>query len=238
MPEISNSGRKIEGIPNIYEYLEKLPQSIEDGNAPLIIDCLNCEFGCNAGPVSLTIDKSIDEIEFHVAQRSEKTKAFYNNGSHSKEELEKIINDYWEEGLYSREYRNLWANVNLKYPSEVELYEIYITMHKYSDKDVYNCTSCGYNTCEKMATAIFNGLNKAENCHHFIATEKDISTEKLQKSEKRVNTILETSNDGFVQVDNKAKFQQANAAYRNMVKKMMLWVFLSLIFWMTKIKLN
>lgn len=92
-------------------------------------------------------------------------------------------------------------------------------MHKYSDKDVYNCTSCGYNTCEKMATAIFNGLNKAENCHHFIATEKDVSTEKLQKSEKRVNTILETSNDGFVQVDNKAKIQQANAAYRNMVKK-------------------
>ncbi len=219
IPEISNSGRKIEGIPNIYEYIDKLPQVIEDGKAPLIVDCLNCEYGCNAGPVTIAKDKAVDEIEYYVEQRSEKNKSFYENGLESQEKLEAIINEYWEEGLYTREYKNLWANVNLKYPNKEQLNDIFISMHKYSEKDIYNCTSCGYNSCEKMATAIFNGLNKAENCHHYLETEKDYSHNELQKSEKRVNTILETAHDGFIQIDKNTIIEQANLAFREMVKR-------------------
>jgi len=40
-------------------------------------------------------------------------------------------------------------------------------MHKFSETDVFNCSSCGYNRCEQMAIAIYNGVNKPENCHHF-----------------------------------------------------------------------
>ena len=40
-------------------------------------------------------------------------------------------------------------------------------MKKFEEKDFYNCSSCGYGCCEDMAYAIFNGLNKAENCHHY-----------------------------------------------------------------------
>ena len=41
--------RKIEGSHVIYKYLDDLPQMIHQGKAPLIIDCLNCEMGCNGG---------------------------------------------------------------------------------------------------------------------------------------------------------------------------------------------
>ncbi len=38
---------------------------------------------------------------------------------------------------------------------------------KFSEKDHYNCAACGYNECRQMATAIFNGLNKPDNCHYY-----------------------------------------------------------------------
>ena len=40
-------------------------------------------------------------------------------------------------------------------------------MLKYSDADKYNCAACGYGSCEQMAIAIHNGLNKPENCHFY-----------------------------------------------------------------------
>jgi hypothetical protein len=40
-------------------------------------------------------------------------------------------------------------------------------MGKTGEGGIYNCVACGYGSCESMAKAIFNGLNKAENCHHY-----------------------------------------------------------------------
>jgi methyl-accepting chemotaxis protein len=41
-------------------------------------------------------------------------------------------------------------------------------MRKYTEADFYNCSACGYNSCDGMTTAIFNGLNRPENCHHYL----------------------------------------------------------------------
>ncbi|MDD4735978.1 MAG: methyl-accepting chemotaxis protein [Kiritimatiellae bacterium] len=46
-------------------------------------------------------------------------------------------------------------------------------MEKFDDADIFNCNACGYGTCEKMAIAVFNGLNRPENCHHFIAARME-----------------------------------------------------------------
>ncbi len=219
VPEISERSRKIEGVGSIYEYLESLPEIIEKDISPLIVDCLNCEFGCNAGPVTLARGKSVDEIEHYVSQRSRRNREHHAKMNGSPENIENLIDKYWQRGLFKREYQNLWANVELKYPNKQELEEIFISMHKYSDADIFNCVSCGYSSCEKMAVAIFNGLNKPENCHHYLQTEKDISQAKTQKSERRVNSILETAHDGFVEVDNDFVIRQANMAFKSMVKR-------------------
>ena len=62
---------------------------------------------------------------------------------------------YWEEGLYDRKYLDLSSNTNvIKTPSEKQLQEIYTQMDKHNDEDHLNCSSCGYDSCEIMATAI------------------------------------------------------------------------------------
>ena len=49
-PGIQNMTRKIEGKEIIYKYLNELPANIKGKKAPFLIDCLNCEKGCNGGP--------------------------------------------------------------------------------------------------------------------------------------------------------------------------------------------
>jgi len=219
-PEIRNNTRKIEGMPNIYEYIDKLPEVIKNKKVPLLIDCLNCEFGCNAGPLTISKDKPVDEIEYYINERRKKYQEKYSiDDNISHEKVLEVLNNYWDSNLYSRSYKNLWKNVNLKYPNKKELTVIYRSMHKYSDEDIYNCTACGYNSCEKMATAIFNGLNRPENCHFYLAKENESSHEELSKSEKRLNNILETAHDGFIHIDNNSIIIEANEAMRLILKK-------------------
>jgi Methyl-accepting chemotaxis protein len=40
-------------------------------------------------------------------------------------------------------------------------------MLKQKPEDELNCASCGYKSCRGMAVAIFNGLNKKDNCHLY-----------------------------------------------------------------------
>jgi len=223
-PDIRYKSRKIEGPHIVYEYFGKLPENIEQNRSPFLIDCLNCDKGCNGGPLTLARDSSVDEIENLIYKRNVELQDYYkkqnaNDQKLAKEKIEEILDKYWEDGLYERKYVNRWQNVKLKYPNEQELKQIYESMHKYTDADLFNCTSCGYGACKKMATAIFNGLNRPENCHFYLHKEDELSHKKIVEGKKHLNTILETSLDGFVQLDNDGLIVDANPAMRNILKK-------------------
>ena len=218
-PDISTKTRKAEGTPLIYEYLKKLPGVIEHdkGMAPLLVDCLSCDLGCNAGPLTLVTDKSPDEIEYWIEKRRMEMQEQYGTSdpataTHGRESIESVIDDFWEEGLYERNYIDRSPHFPIKIPNEKERKEIYLAMHKYNEEDIFNCSSCGYGRCEHMATAIFNGLNRPENCHHFLSSEREISKRKIIENEKRLRTILETTIEGFIQVDTFTVITKVNQA--------------------------
>ncbi len=223
-PEIADMSRKIEGTPNVYHYFKSLPAMISEGKAPLLIDCLSCEFGCNAGPLTAVKDVPQDEIEYRISNRSKYLKNKYlqeNNFDvkQTKHTLEKLISQYWREDLYTRTYVNRWKNVTLKYPNAEEISDIYERMHKYSDADVKNCSSCGYNSCHSMATAIFNGLNRPENCHFYMEKETDLAHVKTKQSSKKLSDILETSLEGFVELNKRGEIMSANRAFKKLLKR-------------------
>jgi hypothetical protein len=173
VPDIINVSRKIEGVEIIYHYLDKLNFNIEQGYAPLLIDCLNCEMGCNGGPGTLNQHKSPDEIEFLIEKRNQKMIELYKNKSKNAPDANTIqqeINRFWKKGLYQRFYEDLHGNFKIKTPSKKEVEKIYEQMEKHDSRDILNCSACGYLSCEQMAKAIYNGLNKPENCHHFRFT--------------------------------------------------------------------
>lgn len=175
VPGISENTRKIEGKDHIYEYLDHLYENIQNGFAPLLIDCLNCNKGCNGGPGTLNSEKSIDEIEYHIEQRKKEMIQLYGqqNGKvlgQKKRKINENIDSYWKPGLYDRGYTDLSKNNSLRMPSNQQLKQIYQGMNKFKEDDLYNCSSCGYGKCEDMAIAIFNSLNVKENCHYYKST--------------------------------------------------------------------
>ena len=196
-PGIGAKARKIEGPELIYPYLDKLGDSLEKGRAPLLVDCLNCDFGCNAGPGTLNLDKSPDEFEGAVEKRREEAEKHYSRGQVSdkaaSKKLGRVLERYWKPGLYARRYVDRSANYKLAMPSERQFKDIYERMLKKVPEDHLNCASCGYKSCEGMAIAIFNNLNKIDNCHLY--REKLINQEKVSvvDSTSRLHNELETT---------------------------------------------
>ena len=177
VPGISEQTRKIEGQPAVFEYLSSLDRSLSSGGKPhcKLVDCLNCEKGCNRGGGTTNHNMPLDELEELVERRARERQEQWRTAGRRKSffalrKLTKTLNAYWKPGIYERKYHDRSAVIRkfIKTPTEAELQQVYASMEKYGKGDLYNCGACGYNSCEQMAVAIFNGLNRRENCHHYV----------------------------------------------------------------------
>lgn len=182
--------RKIEGPHTIYEYFKHLHRDIEGMKVPLIIDCLNCEKGCNGGTGTDGKDMSMDELETIINRRRELMQKRYIDSATasglSEPEIDEVIQgniidaieSYWKPGLYDRSYVNRSNHKLVTNVPPKNLDEIYHSMLKDTEADHKNCSSCGYGNCKDMAVAIYNGLNKPQNCHHYQQKLLEINNEK------------------------------------------------------------
>lgn len=214
-PGIGSVSRKIEGPELVYPYLDKLADSLERGINPLMIDCLNCEYGCNAGPGTLNLEKSPDEFESAIeTRRLESERAHARRPVSDKvasRRMSRILGKYWKPGLYARTYVDRSGNYRLVMPTKPQLQELYADMLKTAPEDHLNCASCGYKSCEGMAVAVFNGLNKIENCHLY--RQKMISREKalIEDSSSRLHREIEIATGSIHRIKSTlAKLEEAS----------------------------
>jgi iron only hydrogenase large subunit-like protein len=196
-PDVNAHTRKIEGSPEVYHYFAHLAKSIEKGSAPVypLIDCLNCHMGCNGGAGTGNRGKNLDDVEYLIEKRAREVKEKYRLKGLAKlfrkNKIEKILDAHWEEGLYTRSYvdRSQIFRKWVVSPSQADIDAVFVKMHKTDPKDIRNCGACGYRSCEQMAVAIINGLNKRENCQYYVEFEKNLSNE--QKMKDTINTVLD-----------------------------------------------
>ena len=203
VPGISSVTRKIEGQAAIFEYLEGLDNLLSSGGTPhcKLVDCLNCEKGCNRGGGTPKNDLPLDEVEALVEERAlDRRKKWKTAGRKpcyfALKKLERTVNAYWQPDIYNRQYndRSEASRRYIKIPNETELQQIYESMEKHSKADIYDCCACGYNGCKQMAIAIFNGLNRRENCHHYVQHLANQDHEK--EIRKAMNSITDAVRSG------------------------------------------
>ena len=201
-PKVKNITRKIEGQPLMTEYFHELSTSLkENQHLPYkLIDCLNCEKGCNGGAGTVNHDLSLDNLENFVEERMYKQRTIWQKRSYSRKncmkKINKTIDKYWKEEIYTRKYENrdVVASGLLKIPTELELQQLYVEMGKTDKKDFLDCGACGYTSCKEMAIAIFNGKNKKENCHHYLLSQVNSMHEKLQDEIKQtISTVTDAT---------------------------------------------
>jgi len=219
VPGIRRKTHKTEGVHTIYPYLKEISKLLEDEEVefPLLIDCLNCEKGCNGGPGTGNSKVAVPLLENPIRKRRAKLEEYHKpqKGEWVYKKYHQVLNKYWKKDLYNRGYRNLSDNNTIKRPNEEELKAIYATMKKFSEKDIYDCTSCGYGSCKSMATAIFNGINKKEHCAHYILEmleeERkvqdliDLLTEHINNATSLIDGIVQIVHDLYESIDNQSK---------------------------------
>lgn len=197
VPTIGLLTRKIEGPEVVYDYLDHLNNQIQSSKSPLLIDCLSCHMGCNGGTGTLNRKQSQDELEYQIEKRNKEMQSIYKMDSNGlkritgKRKLKKTIKSHWKEGLYKRKYKNLSSNNCISIPTHDQFKNIYKSMKKFDDRDILNCSSCGYGKCEDMAIAIFNNLNKPENCHHYLNASL-VDTKELVSASGQINSQIDS----------------------------------------------
>ena len=222
VPSISEKTRKIEGNPKVFHYLAKFSEANKNKKPCFtLIDCLNCENGCNEGAGTTNKGMHLDEMESFVENRMHDRRSYWEKKGHSKKsalkKLNKAIDEFWKPGLYDRTYvdRSAYFHQKIKEPSQEEIQKIYKDMHKKTKADILNCGACGYEDCEQMAVAIYNGLNRPENCTHYTNILKDIMNEQHQEEVKQsVRKVVETGAEKLT--DNGRDVQTLATAARDM----------------------
>ena len=230
--------RQIEGEKHTYCYLEEHKEEIAKGmNKELFIDALNCGMGCIYGTGVEEEIARTDTALYNIHQIQENCKKNTKNSAWSRkltpaQRLAKLNKQFSKLKLenYLRKYTDRSEECNYKLPSTEELNQIYDEMGKKTkEARCIDCECCGYESCEKMAFAIYNGFNKKENCIHFVkdtveeekkralelADEIKAEKDAMEKQQENIKTTVETVNDLFVSlydsVDDMVNGNESNA---------------------------
>ena len=175
--------RQMEGERRLYEWLTRNKDRIAENKTPfLFIDALNCENGCICGTAVSPEKARTDDALYSLLEIRENSKKKAGGDAWSApdtpEERLKNYNRQFENLVledYLRKYEDRSADCQYRLPNEAELDVIYNSMNKTTEDSRHiDCNCCGYETCEHMATAIFNGFNHKENC---IFYEKEMVRE-------------------------------------------------------------
>lgn len=95
-----------------------------------------------------------------------------------------------------------YIGLHRQMPGEKEIQEILQKMGKNSPEQELNCGACGYNTCREKAIAVHQGKANINMCLPFLA----------QKAESFSDTIISTSPNGIMVLNEDLEVQQINSA--------------------------
>ena len=110
--------------------------------------------------------------------------------------------DFYVEQLSVGELKKQFTYIEhkLTMPSDEEIASVLRQMGKVKTSDELNCGSCGYNSCREKAIAICQGKAEISMCLPFL---KD-------KAESFSDTIVNSSPDGFIVLNENFEVQQIN----------------------------
>ena len=197
--------RQVEGEKHMYHYLEKNKDRIAKSMTPyLFIDALNCGEGCLYGTATEPSKNETENPLYEMLRIREERKNEALKGKEGKEAKKspwgkvlkpedrlKMLNKQFENlnlDDFIRHYTDKSHTVKVKEPTKRDIDDIFNDMGKITeDKKHIDCSCCGYESCNEMATAIYNGFNVKENCIHYI---KDLA----EKERAEIKELMEEIN--------------------------------------------
>lgn len=178
--------RQSEGEEDVYDYLHEYLDRVKSRKAlPFMVDALNCQRGCIYGTGVEDEHGVGDDVIMNlwkIRSASMKKKGAWGKNLSPQKRLAAFNAQFKNLRLedFIRHYTDRSSEVALKEPSAAQLEAIFREMGKDTEtKKNVDCCACGYDTCTMMANAIFNGINKKDNCVHYA---KDVAIEETNKA--------------------------------------------------------
>lgn len=205
--------RQIEGERHAYDFLDDYAQRVKRGKElPFMVDALNCANGCLFGTGVEEEKAACDDAYYAVHKIRENSKndrrtAFGRNLTPQKRLA--LLNKRFaalDINDFIRKYTDKSGEIDLQEPTPQELEAVFDSMQKNTEEErTRNCGACGYDSCRQMATAIFNGCNRPENCIHYVkhlieeekegiaAISKDMEkkNEEIRRSTEQLALVIE-----------------------------------------------
>ena len=190
--------RQIEGEKHMYKYLELHKQEIAAGRGKaFMIDALNCAQGCLYGTATEesklhSDDTLVNMNTVAISATNNARKSPWSGKLTPAKRLEALNKQFASLNIndFIRKYTDKSKDSALKEPSAQEYNDIYKSMYKDTDiKRHIDCACCGYDTCELMAKAIYNGVNRKENCIHYERAMVIKERELVKAKEEEKNLV-------------------------------------------------
>lgn len=165
--------RQIEGEKHAYHFLEEYAKRVKTGKQlPFLVDALNCANGCIYG--TATESGQDDDVLFEI--HNQRIKGKNNN---KKSPWGKEVSDEKRLANFNAQFSGLkLEDFMCTYNSKMvksreftreEIQAAFAEMLKDTrEKQLIDCGACGYDSCEKMAKAAVLGINRKENCIHYV----------------------------------------------------------------------
>jgi Na+-translocating ferredoxin:NAD+ oxidoreductase RNF subunit RnfB len=181
--------RQIEGTELAYKYLDSFGERV-NGNKklPLVVDILNCEYGCNLGTATLK-NKHIDDIDVKMNTLKtdiikKKTKKHLLKQTYP---LFDLFNKTLNLNDFLRGYKDLSRSTHTAEPSNSDYNRIFNDLYKTDEESRnINCHTCGYGSCKNMARAIYNNTNFLGNCIGYTRKVVEIEHHEVSQAHKEV----------------------------------------------------
>lgn len=141
----------VDGKEESLQFLQNLTSELKSGQVKYrFVDILLCK-GCIDGP---EMDSPLDLFSRkHCILKYAQSKEKDNLGTYPPFKLD-------------RHFTNLYSP--LPEPTATEIMEILHFTNKMKPEDELNCGSCGYNTCQEKAVAVFQGLAEIDMCLPYL----------------------------------------------------------------------
>lgn len=189
--------RQVEGEKAAWEYLKKNENALAaNANNLFMVDILNCDKGCLYGTGTEPSKWDCDDAYVSINKIRKSCKKSGRTGAFSKhatpEKRLKALNAQFRKlklDDFIRKYTDKSETVTLKIPNPADLNSVYAAMNKRTgESQKINCGACGYNNCQEMAIAIFNGTNKPSNCVHFMKDQLEEISTNIEIQNRRILT--------------------------------------------------
>lgn len=193
---------QIEGQPHACRFLDEYVKERGSASVPFLVDILNCQHGCNIGTGAICAEN--DEYAVGKAMYSVQMEAL-NNKKRGKLPPGPDFKQFDKDLKLSDFHRKYTPKaIHHIMITSADLEDAYKSLKKLTPKDrIKDCRSCGYSSCEKMATAIAKGINHVENCVDYnrsVLREQNYAVEQLltqnkvnaEELRRQVGDIIET----------------------------------------------